>query len=134
MEFHPLPADHQIGIPTELPNIFVFRCGASWGMIANDTGFFRDEVWQYLETKKYKFDLVISDCTGGLRDIERGHMSGKYVLETKRRLEAMGSVTDATKYFINHFSHNGNATHAELEAYYNPHGIQVACDGLTVQF
>ena len=49
-------------------------------------------------------------------------------------LEAMGSVTDSTKYFINHFSHNGQATHAELEAYYDPYGIQVAYDGLTVKF
>ena len=134
MEFHPLPADHQLDAVAELPQIFVFRHGTSWGLIANDTGFFREEVWQYLETKKYKFDLVISDCTAGLQDWERSHMSGKFVLETKRRLEAMGCVTDGTKYFINHFSHNGLATHAELEAHYNPYGIQVAYDGLTVKF
>ena len=134
MEFHPIPADHQLKDFAELPQIFVFRSGASWGMIANDTGFFRDEVWQYLEEKKYRLDLVISDCTGGVRDYERGHMSGKFVLETKRRLEAMGSVTGSTRYFINHFSHNGQATHAELEAYYNPHGIEVAYDGLIIKF
>lgn len=134
MEFIPIPADHQIGIRTELPQIFVFRHGGSWGLIANDTGFFREEVWQFLEEKKFKFDLVISDCTGGVLDYERGHMSGKFVLETKARLEKSGSVTDSTKYFINHFSHNGNATHAELEAYYNPRGIQVGYDGLIISF
>lgn len=134
MEFLPIPADHQLGLTTEAPQIFVIRTGSSRLLIANDTGFLREEVWQFLEQKKFKFDLVISDCTGGVRDVERGHMSGKYVLETKARLEKMGSVTDSTKYFINHFSHNGQATHAELEAYYNPHGIQVGYDGLTISF
>lgn len=134
MEFLPIPADHQLGDNTQLPQVFVIRSGSSRLLLANDTGFFREEVWQFLEQKKFKFDLVISDCTGGIRDIERGHMSGKYVLETKSRLEKMGSVSDSTKYYINHFSHNGQATHAELEAYYNPHGIQVGYDGLTISF
>ena len=134
MEFLPIPADHQLGLNTEAPQVFVIRSGASWALIANDTGFFREAVWQFLEQKKFKFDLVISDCTGGIRDVERGHMSGKYVLETKARLEKMGSMAASTKYFINHFSHNGQATHAELEAYYNPHGIQVGYDGLIISF
>ena len=84
MEFYPLKADHMIGIPTEIPNFFVFRVGKSWGMIANDTGFFREETWDFLEKKKFKLDLVISDCTGGILDIERGHMSGQYVLDVKK--------------------------------------------------
>lgn len=134
MEFLPIPADHQLGDNSQLPQVFVIRSGSSRLLLANDTGFFREEVWQFLEQKKFKFDLVISDCTGGIRDIERGHMSGKYVLETKARLEKMGSVTDSTKYYINHFSHNGQATHAELEAHYNPYGIQVGYDGLIISF
>lgn len=134
MEFIPLKADHMIGIITEIPNFYVFRVGTSWGMVANDTGYFREETWQFLEEKKFKFDLVISDCTGGILDLERGHMSGKYVVMTKERLEKIGSVTGSTKYYINHFSHNGQATHAELEAHFNPFGIQVGYDGLKIDF
>ena len=134
MEFYPLKADHMIGVPGEFPQFFVFRCGSSWAMVANDTGYFREETWQFLEEKKFKFDLVITDCTGGLRDNERGHMSGKWVLMTKERLEKIGSVSASTQYFINHFSHNGWATHAELAAHYNPHGIQVCYDGLTIDY
>lgn len=134
MEFYPLKADHMIGIHTEIPNFFIFRVGKSWGMVANDTGFFREETWDFLEKKKFKLDLVISDCTGGVRDNERGHMSGKYVLDVKQRLERLGSVTHSTKYYVNHFSHNGNATHAELEAHYHPHGIEVGYDGLIIDF
>ncbi|MBQ6596344.1 MAG: hypothetical protein IJH79_02220, partial [Lentisphaeria bacterium] len=134
MEFYPLNADHMIGVPGEFPQFFVFRTGSSWAMVANDTGYFREDTWQFLEEKKFKFDLVITDCTGGLLDNERGHMSGKYVLMTKDRLEKIGSVTSSTQYYINHFSHNGKATHAELEANYNPHGIQVCYDGLTIEY
>ena len=134
MEFYPLNADHMLGVPGEFPQFFVFRSGSSWAMIANDTGYFREDTWQFLEEKKFKFDLVITDCTGGVRDYERGHMSGMWVLKTKERLEKIGSVSPSTKYCINHFSHNGNATHAELEAYYNPHGIQVGYDGLTIDY
>ena len=83
---------------------------------------------------KMEFDLVISDCTGGLLDIEHGHMSGKFVIDTKKRLEQMGSVNDSTVYVINHFSHNGRAVHAELEAHYNPYGIQVGYDGMKIDF
>ncbi|MBO5724651.1 MAG: hypothetical protein J6S58_07480 [Lentisphaeria bacterium] len=134
MEFYPLPACHQMGLQTEKPQFYVFRTGESWGMIANDTGYFHDPVWEFLEAKKFKFDLVITDCTGGLLDIEHGHMSGKYVIDTKSRLEQMKAVSDSTVYVINHFSHNGRATHAELEAHYNPYGIQVGFDGMTIDF
>ena len=91
---------------------------------------FPEEDWKFLEEKKFRFDLVISDCTGGLLDYRDGHMSGKFVLETKRRLEALGCVDGKTRYVINHFSHNGRATHAELEAHYNPYGIEVGFDGM----
>ncbi|MBO7147561.1 MAG: hypothetical protein J6W81_07415 [Lentisphaeria bacterium] len=134
MEFYPVKADHMIGVGTEIPMCYIFRIGSSWGMIANDSGYFREETWAFLEKRKFKLDLMINDCTGGLLDIERGHMSGKYVLDTKARLEKIGSVTAETQYYINHFSHNGQATHTELEAKFNPYGIQVAYDGLEIEF
>ena len=134
MEFYALQADHMLDKPFEQPIFYVFRNGKSWAMIANDTGYFREETWAFLEEKKFKFDLVITDCTGGINDWERGHMSGSWVIDTKKRLEKIGSVTAETKYFINHFSHNGQATHAELEAHFNPHGIQVCYDGLEIEY
>ncbi len=130
MTFHPLRANH---MPTEQPMIYAVRYGKKWVLIANDTGVFPEEDWNYIEEKMFRFDLVISDCTGGIIDIRDGHMSGKFVLETKARLEQIGAVDKATRYVINHFSHNGLATHAELEAYYNPHGIEVGYDGMELE-
>ena len=131
MTFHPLKANH---MPTEQPHFFIVRHGKKWLMIANDTGYFCEEDWVYIAALKIRFDVVITDCTGGILDNRDGHMSGKYVLATKQRLEEMGCVDKNTQYFINHFSHNGRLTHAELEAHYNPYGIQVGFDGLEIEY
>ena len=131
MTFHPMKANH---MPSEQPNFYVIRHGKKWLMIANDTGYFCEEDWVYLAALKIRFDVVITDCTGGILDNRDGYMSGKYVIATKQRLEEMGCVDKDTKYFINHFSHNGRLTHAELEAHYNPHGIQVGYDGLEIEY
>ena len=131
MTFHPMIANH---MPSEKPNFFIVRHGSKWLMIANDTGYFCEEDWAYIAGLKIRFDVVITDCTGGIRDVRDGHMSGKYVIETKQRLENMGCVDKDTQYFINHFSHNGRLTHAELEAHYNPYGIRVGYDGLEIEY
>lgn len=131
MTFHPMKANH---MPSEQPNFYIIRHGEKYLMIANDTGYFCEEDWAYIAALNIRFDVVITDCTGGILDNRDGHMSGKYVLATKTRLEEMGCVDENTQYFINHFSHNGRLTHAELEAHYNPHGIQVGYDGLEIEY
>ena len=130
MTFYPMHANH---MPTEKPMIYAIRYADKWILIANDTGVFPEDDWKFLEEKKFRFDLVISDCTGGLLDWRDGHMSGKFVLETKQRLEALGCIDEKTRYVINHFSHNGRATHAELETHYNPYGIEVGFDGMELE-
>ena len=131
MTFYPLKANH---IHTEEPHFFVVRHGSKWLMIANDTGYFCEEDWEYIAGLKIRFDVVITDCTGGIVDKRDGHMSGKFVIDTKKRLEEMGCVDSATGYYINHFSHNGKATHAELEQHFGPHGIRVGYDGLEIEY
>ena len=131
MTFHPMKANH---MPSEEPNFYIIRHGSKYLMIANDTGYFPEEDWVYIAALKIRFDVVITDCTGGILDNRDGHMSGKYVLATKERLTQMGCVDENTQYFINHFSHNGRLTHAEFEAHYNPHGIQVGYDGLEIEY
>ena len=130
MEVIPLPASHYFDRPSVQPAIFVIRSGAKWILIANDTGTFPDPTWNFLEEKKILFDLVICDCTYGTRTDGYGHMGGKAVLDVKERLEKMGSVTKETKFVVNHFTHNAQNTHEDLEAYFNPHGILVGYDGM----
>ena len=134
MEFYPLLADHMLETVGAEPCFYVFRNGKSWAMIANDTGYFCEEDWAYLAALNIHFDVVITDCTGGILDARDGHMSGKFVLATRERLEQMGCVDKNTQYFINHFSHNGRLTHAEFEEHYNKYGIQVGYDGLEIEY
>ena len=57
-------------------------------------------------------------------------MGGGAVLEVKERLEKMGSITKETKFVVNHFTHNAQNTHEDLQNYFNPHGIFVGYDGM----
>lgn len=132
MTIYPLKADHMVRITTEEPMIYIIRWGEKHIMIANDTGFFGEEDWEYLATLKIRLDVVLNDCTGCFFNNEHNHMSGQYVLDTKARLTQLGLVDENTQYFVNHFSHNGHGTHAQLEEYYNPHGIGVGFDGLEI--
>ena len=53
--------------------------------------------------------------------------------ELRDRLLELGCITPETPVYANHFSHNGGALHADLEAFFAPHRIRVAYDGLTVE-
>lgn len=132
MTIYPLKANHMARVTTEEPMIYVIRWGEKYLMIANDTGFFCEENWEFLRNMKVKLSAVFNDCTGCFFDNRDNHMSGKYVLETRKCLEELGMVDENTNYFVNHFSHNGHGTHEQLEAYYNPHGIGVGYDGLEI--
>lgn len=130
MKFYPLTADHA---PNEKPYFFAFRIGGKYGMIANDTGYFPEMSWDFIKSKEFKFDVVIADCTGGTQPYERGHMGGETVIKVKERLKKIGAINNKSRFIANHFSHNGKAVHAELEAFFNPHGIEVGFDGMEIQ-
>jgi len=83
---------------------------------------------------KIHFDVVIADSTCGFHDCRDCHMGGKYVLEFHDRLVKLGAVDSKTRYVINHFSHNGGALHADLEARFNPLGIEVGFDGMVIPY
>ncbi len=132
MTFWPLLAKHMTESQFDTPFIYAIRWGTSYLMIANDTGVFPEETWKWLEGFGHRFHTVIADCTGGVGSYDCGHMCGKYTVEVKNRLASMSRIDDRTGYFINHFSHNGHAVHAELESFYAPYGIIPCWDGMTV--
>ena len=125
-----LNADHAPGLE---PQVHVIGRNGKRFFIANDTGFLREESWELL--KGVKLDLVEIDCTCGLRtpDCDRGHQGVNSVLAFRDRLLDLGCITPETPVYANHFSHNGGALHADLEAFFAPHRIRVAYDGLTVE-
>lgn len=96
-----------------------------------DTGWYRDATWRYLAGAR--LDAVIAECTKGFVDAPYDtHLGLNDVLRLKERLMQMGTAHSQTRWVVTHFSHNGRPLQQELEAFCNPHGIEVAYDGWEV--
>ena len=128
----PLPVRHD---PNENCYIFVIRKGGRTILYGNDTGMLYEEVFDYLKEQKMYFDMVSLDCTMVENPVsdEGSHMGVGGVVRVKARLIANGNADGRTKFFANHFSHNGNPTQERLEKLLLPHGIMPAYDGLEVE-
>jgi phosphoribosyl 1,2-cyclic phosphate phosphodiesterase len=125
----PLAADHDHG---GSPFIHVFSRGGRKVLICNDTGFPPEATWELLTGQG--IDAAFIDCTCGIAnpDVANGHMGVNTVVKVRDRLLACGALKPHAQVFANHFSHNGHALHADLEAFFAPKGIGVGYDGLVV--
>lgn len=128
----PLPARHMKGGE---PFIYVIE-GDKTLLYAHDTGYFYDEVFEYIEKQGIVLDMISLDCTNV--DIpepdEGGHMAFDNLGRVLQRLKGIGAVTDATVKYVNHFSHNGNPLQHVLEARAAEYGCLVSYDGCRVEF
>ena len=113
--------------------LFLITMGGRTVFIGNDTGVFPKETMDALKALagKVHVDIFVVDCCGAfLKNWRDGHMSADVNLELFAELEGMGLFDDKTIKVVNHFSHNGNATHAELCDFFEPKGVVVGYDGL----
>lgn len=102
---------------------------------ANDTSDFPEKTWDFLAKSGQKADLLSLDCTEMLHETTYvGHSDLRGAVKIVEHLKAIGVVTDATKVVLNHFSHNGRATHEQFAQAAAAYGFEVAYDGLTVEF
>ena len=126
----PLVADHAAGLQ---PMLYLLTRGGKTLLVGNDTGYFLPEVWNHLEGRH--IDVALLDCTYGVRFAkqERGHMGAATVTRVAERLRELGCADASTRLVATHFSHNGGSIHTDLEAFFAPHGIEVAYDGLTIE-
>lgn len=130
--FIPLKADHDQ--KTE-PVFYIVEHGKKTMLYAHDTGYFPDEVWEFLAKYKRRFDFVSLDCTGMLLpNYRHGHMGLSLCGEVYERLTEMGLCDKDTKACINHFSHNGLATHDELVEEAEKYGFLTSYDGCEIEF
>lgn len=109
---------------------YIIRRGGKTLFYGMDSGWFPEESWE--AQRAYKFDVVILDCTHGLVCKSKVHGGADTVIQTKERMLEEGTATEATLFVANHFSHNGNVTHEELEEAFAPHNIAVAYDGMVI--
>ena len=123
----PLRAAHD---PKELCVNWLVETPGGAFLQGHDTGWWDDEVWEFLKGKR--LDAVVMDCTHGSIDHDRNHMGASGVVRAQQKLAEQGSLTEGCRFYATHFSHNGKWLHADLEAYFAPHGIGVTHDGLRI--
>lgn len=123
----PLPAAHD---RHEECFIYLIEQGGRRLLYGNDTGVFPESVWAYLKGRP--LHLVSLDCTYGRQAEGSNHMGAPDLVAVRQRLIDMGCADGGTLFAATHFSHNGGALHAELEALLAPHGFVIAHDGLAL--
>ena len=125
-----LPADHAKG---EEPVIHLFEREERALLQANDTGWFPDSTWRFLETWEGTLDVLVIECTYGPRDAGRNHLGAAQVIEVRDELRKIGALKPDARVIVTHFSHNGGWLHGQLEEHFGPQGIEVAYDGMQIE-
>lgn len=128
--FIPLAADHD---KTSDPVIYIIEHDGKSILYAHDTGYFPEETWDFLAKYNKKFDFMSLDCTGMLEPYKYGHMGLASNVEAHERLKSLGVCDDNTVICINHFSHNGKASHEVIEKKAAEYGYITTYDGLTLE-
>ncbi len=126
-----LKADHAKELD---PLIYIIGDGDKTMLYANDTGYFPDETWAWLEKTKPHFDFVSLDCTGAVFNYRRGHMGMDTGVEVRERLVKMGCGGEGTVWCYHHFSHNGLVTYDEFVPPAAEKGFLVSYDGMEIEF
>ena len=126
----PLPARHMFGTEAF---IYIVQSDRSL-LYAHDTGYFYDDVFEYIETNKIKFDMVSLDCTNVDIPIpdEKTHMGFPNIERVLNRLSSIGAIDNSTVKYINHFSHNANPLHHILEKRASEYSCLVSYDGCKI--
>ena len=126
----PAPADHD---KRETCFIYIIEKDGKCLLYGHDTGLnLTQEAWNCIFSHKY--DLISMDATMGRKQIGGYHMGLPDDVEFARLLEEKGCIDEHTVRVINHFSHNGEMTHEELDQFAREHGMIASYDGMKVNF
>ena len=126
-----LPARHMAGDDAV---IYLIK-GDKTILYAHDTGYFFEEVFEYLASNGVRLDMASYDCAYVDRPVsdEGGHMGIENIRRVAKRLLELGVASEETKHFINHFSHGASSLQASLEKMVKNDGYFVAYDGRVVE-
>lgn len=126
----PIPADHD---KREICYIFIIEKDGKSLLYAHDTGVnLSEEAWECIYSHKY--NLISLDATMGKKQIGGYHMGLPDDIAFAEMLEERGCIDKNTIKVINHFSHNGEMTHEQLESFAKEHGMIAAYDGMKMVF
>ena len=114
--------------------IFLIENDGKAFFYGTDTGFFSEEVDDFLVKENKKIDLLCLDCTNC--DTEFNYYVHMSMSEGRRiadRFAKKGLLKEGAELYYTHFSHNGKMIYKDLKkAAKNKYGFNVAYDGLTV--
>lgn len=127
---YPLPAQH--GHFEEDCFIFALDDGRDVFLDTHDTGYFTEEMFEYLQKSELVFSIISLDCTGQIKESSNNHMNWSDNLKLVDELKKRQLITDKTKIVSNHFSHNGGLTYQEMNELSTPKNIITSYDGLVV--
>ncbi len=126
----PVRADHD---KRETCLIYIIERDGKCMLYGHDTGIDLDrEAWDCIYSHKYQ--LVSMDATMGKKQTDRYHMGLPDGIRFVQTLEEKGCIGKDTWKVINHFSHNGEMTHDDLERFAESHGLIAAYDGMKLNF
>lgn len=120
----PLKASHA---PGHEALIYIIKQGDKTILYANDTGYFLDETWKYIEKSGIVFDLVSLDCTLEIGDNYENHMGFDNCVRVKERM-LKTNANDKTIFVINHFSHNCKVVYDDFVSIAAQEGFLVSYD------
>jgi phosphoribosyl 1,2-cyclic phosphate phosphodiesterase len=122
-----LPANHAGDDPALL---YVIDDGTHKLLYATDSGPFTEEAWSIL-AETAPVDAVLMDETMGSGKYGE-HQSFESFLTMRRRFIEDGVLADGAQVVALHFSHQSNPPHDDLVAYFEPHDVIVAYDGMVI--
>lgn len=128
----PLRAQHS---NTEEAFVYLIEKDGKSYLHLTDTGRLYGEVYEYLKEKGKHADAVCFDCTllyDTKGDIGR-HMGIEDNMAVKEKLLNYGICDENTKYYITHFSHNGNPLSEVLDGIEKKYGVKALYDGTVVE-
>lgn len=126
----PVPADHD---KRETCYIYIIEKDGKCLLYGHDTGMnLSEDAWKCIFS--YKYDLISLDATMGRKQIGGYHMGLLDDIAFVKMLEEQNSVNKNTIKVINHFSHNGEMTHEQLESFAKENGMIASYDGMKVLF
>jgi phosphoribosyl 1,2-cyclic phosphate phosphodiesterase len=124
-----LPADHD-SRGESLIYFFEEKESAKTFLCAHDTGYFDESVWNFLKGKT--LDIISLDGTALCFNQTKNHLGFDGIFLVKKRLLEEGIINENTKFIINHFSHNPQMNHEQIEKFVEGKNIIVAYDGMEI--
>jgi phosphoribosyl 1,2-cyclic phosphate phosphodiesterase len=131
-EIIPLPARHFEG---DGAVIYIIKSEGKTLLYGNDTGFFYEEIFDFIEKEKLYFDLISLDCTYADHPVSDsgGHMGIENINRLIGRLAEISAVDEKTEKYLTHFSHKFEPLQQVLETKAARFDLKVAFDGAKIE-